>query len=212
MFWGSVFAFQRQSVLLLSFHRHSYRNRNWVNDWLYDFGPNHMARFNLSRLRNRIFASRWLSFLPHILAVLPLSLWRLIFISAMISRNVLRNLYPSLLSPSLTFFCMFGKLAYHNKFLTNCAWLGPTTAGFFVFLNFDKSISVLAELTIDRLSGTSFRMRLKHVGSKHLLAHFTLFLRMFLCLDKENVTSWVYCSLMSIILSHLGHFLMFLKQ
>ena len=173
----SVFALQRESVLLLSFHGHS----NWywhrVDYWFYDFRPNHVARLYLCRFWNHIFTRWWLSSIPHILTVLPFSLRNLIFISAMISHNILRNLHSSLFGPSLTLFCMLCKLFYHDQFLTNCAWLSSAATSFFVFLNFGESISILAELTIDGFSGTSLRMGLENVGCKHLLAHFALFLR-----------------------------------
>lgn len=188
--WGmwldsfSVFAFQGESVLLLSFHGHSNGNGDWVDDWFDDFRADHMAGFNFGWFWDYIFTSWWLSPVSDILTVLSFSLGNLIFIiSVMISHNILGNLNSSLFSSSLTLFCMLCKLLYRDKFLTNCAWLSSTSTSFFVFLNFYKSISILAINTVNWFPGTSLRMRLKKIRRKHLLAHFALLLRMLFSLS-----------------------------
>ncbi len=168
--------------MLLSSHGHSNRDWNWINYWLYDFRTNHVTGFYLCWFWNHVFTRWWLSSVPHILTILSFSWWNLIFIPAMISYIILRNLNSSLFCSSLTLFSMLWELPYHHKFLTNCAWLSSTATSFFVFLNFSKSKSILAKLAINGFSGAGLRMILENVWRKHLFAHFTLFLRVLLSL------------------------------
>ena len=123
-FLVSIFTFKWQSVLIFSFHCKSYRNRDWINYWLYTLRPNNVCRFYFSwRLLQDIFCYWCLTFFSNILTVLPFS-WRgFILISITISNSILWNFSPSLLSSSLfssflTFLCMYSKLFDHNIFMT----------------------------------------------------------------------------------------------
>ena len=169
--------------MLFAFHCHSYWNRNWIYRWLNTFKTDHVTRLDFRRFCDDIFWGWRFSSIPHILTVLSLSWWCFIFISMMISDYVLGNLNSPFLHSFFTFFLMFLNLPNHHRFLTNCTHFSTTTAGFLMFLDFRKCVSILAKFTVNGFSWACFRMIFKYCRWERFLAKFALLIRMLLGLS-----------------------------
>ena len=174
--------------MILSFHGHSDWNRHWINNRLYSFRANHMTWLDLSWFRDNVLIRWGFSSVLYILTVLSFSGWHFVLISTMISHNLLRHLGPSFLSPALAFLCMLRHLLDHDKFLANWAWLGSTSTSLLVFLNFYKSISILAILTIYGFSRTDLMMGFKNTRREGLITHMTLFIGVLFSLRHKICT------------------------